>query len=47
MKITIELPDTTVCAFVNYVYYTETGMSMGAKSIGTDDLEKAKESDTE
>jgi len=28
MRITIEIPDTTACAFFDYVYYTNTGMSM-------------------
>ena len=42
MKITIEIPDTTLCAFVNYVFATDTGLSMGAKSINTDDIEKSK-----
>ena len=36
--INIELPDNTVCAFINYVFHSETGMSMGARSISTDDL---------
>lgn len=41
MKVTIELPDTAMCAFVNYVFYDiNTGMSMGAKSIDTDDLKR-------
>jgi len=38
MKIIIEIPDTTNCAFFNYVYTTSTGMSMGVKSISTDDI---------
>lgn len=38
MKVTIELPDTTVCAFVNYVFATKDGMSMGARSIDSADL---------
>ena len=38
MKITIEIPDKTVCAFFDYVYYTNTGMSMASKQIGTDDI---------
>ena len=38
MKITIEMPDTTTCAFLNYIYRTDTGMSMGVKQIDTDDL---------
>lgn len=39
MKITIEIPDTTVCAFFDYVYYTNTGMSMASKQISTDDIQ--------
>ena len=42
MKIIVEVPDMTVCVFVNYLSYTGTGMEMGCKSIATDDLEKAK-----
>jgi hypothetical protein len=42
MKIIVDVPDMTVCVFVNYVSYTATGMEMGCKSIPTDELEKAK-----
>ena len=42
MKITIEIPDTTSCAFLNYVYYTSTGMSMMCKLINTDDIQSDK-----
>ena len=42
MKIAVDVPDMTVCVFVNYVSYTSTGMEMGCKSIPTDELEKAK-----
>ncbi len=42
MKITIEIPDTTVCAFLNYIYYTSTGMSMMCKSISTDEIQSNK-----
>lgn len=38
MKIVIEIPDTTTCAFLNYIFATSTGMSMGVKSIDTDDI---------
>ena len=35
----IELPDKTLCAFLNYVYVDEDGgMSMGVKQIDTDDI---------
>ena len=42
MKITIELPERAVCAFLNYVYGTDTGMSMGVKQIDTDDIKRGK-----
>lgn len=42
MKITIEMPDTTSCAFLNYIYGTSTGLSMGVKTIDTDDLESGE-----
>lgn len=42
MKITIELPERAVCAFLNYIYRTDTGMSMGVKQIGTDDIKRGK-----
>lgn len=38
MKITVEIPDTTVCAFVNYVFASPHGMSMGARAIDSADL---------
>ena len=38
MKITVEIPDTTVCAFINYVFASKDGMSMGARSIDSADL---------
>ncbi len=38
MKVTYELPDNTVLAFLNYVYYTDNGMSMAVKSAATEDL---------
>ena len=42
MKITIEIPDTTVCAFFDYVFSTNTGMSMASKQIGTDDIQSGE-----
>lgn len=42
MKITIELPEKTSCAFLNYVFGTSTGMTMGVKQIGTDDIRSGK-----
>lgn len=38
VKITLEIPDTTACVFVNYVFYENTGMSMASRSIDTDEL---------
>ena len=40
MKITLDIPDTTACAFFNYVYVNKDtyGMSLGVKSLGSDDL---------
>jgi hypothetical protein len=40
--IKVELPDGTLCAFVNYVFQTGTGLSMGARSISTNDLDKGE-----
>jgi hypothetical protein len=42
MKITIEIPNTTVCAFFDYVYYTNTGMSMASRQICTDEIQKGE-----
>ena len=38
MKITLEIPDTTACAFFSYVFYENTGMSMASKSMTTDEI---------
>lgn len=37
-KLTLELPKGTMCCFVNYIYATPTGMSMGVTQIDGDDL---------
>lgn len=40
MKITLDIPDTTLCVFINYVFtnkYTY-GINMGVKSLDSDDL---------
>lgn len=42
MRITIEIPDTTACAFFDYIYYTNTGMSMASKRICTDDIQSGE-----
>lgn len=40
MKITLDIPDSTVCAFFNFIYYTTncSGMLMQGHSIETDDM---------
>ena len=39
MKITLDIPKYTTCAFFNYVYYGDGAyMSMGVKSLDSDDL---------
>lgn len=38
MKITIDIPDETLCVFCNYVFFTPIGLSMGVKSLETGDL---------
>ena len=40
MKITLNIPNTTTCAFVNYVFVDEDtyGMCMGVRSLDSDDL---------
>lgn len=38
MKITIEVPDTIGCAFLNYVYTEGFNLLMGCKKICTDDI---------
>lgn len=38
MRITLDVPDTTLCAFANYIFSTDTGMSMGVRSIDTEEM---------
>lgn len=38
MKITLDIPNETICGFYNYVYWTETGLAMGVKQMGSDEL---------
>lgn len=40
MKITLDIPDTTICAFVNYVLVNKDtyGMTMEVKGLSSDDL---------
>lgn len=37
-RITVELPDGVMVAFVNYVYATESGLLIGSTAIDTDAL---------
>ena len=45
MKITLDIPDTTTCAFINYVFFNKDtyGMSAGVKSLDSDDLSDGNE----
>ena len=40
MKITLDIPNTTLCAFVSYVLVNEDtyGMTMDVESLNSDDL---------
>ena len=38
MKITLDVPDTTVCAYFCYVKYDSPGSSMGCTLLDTDDF---------
>ncbi len=38
MKIILEIPNYTICAFFNYVEYKPSGLTMGVKSIQSEDL---------
>lgn len=38
MKITIDMPDSTLCCFLNFVKYTDNGLAMQAHSITSDEL---------
>lgn len=40
MKITLDIPDMTTCAFFNYIFMNKDAynMSMGVKSLDSDDL---------
>lgn len=42
MKITIEIPNTTACAFFNYVYSTSIGMNMASRQIDTDEIQSGE-----
>jgi hypothetical protein len=38
MKVTLDIPDGIICAFLNGVEYTNTGMKMFSYQLGGDDL---------
>lgn len=43
MKITLDIPDGIMCAFVNGVECTSHGMQMVSYSLGSDDLQAGAE----
>lgn len=43
MKITLDIPDNTLCAFLNYVYIDCSGMTMGTHALQSDDLKDGNE----
>ena len=45
MKITLDIPDSTVCAFFNFIYYTTncSGMLMQGHSIESSDMYEGAE----
>ena len=47
MKVTIELPKTTACAFVNYVFVADNGEpQMAVKSLDANDLDEFRKGGT-
>lgn len=38
MKITLDIPDTTMCAFFSYVHHKGNKIFMGARSIASGDM---------
>lgn len=38
MKIILDIPDTTMCAFFDFVYATDTGLNMQGHSIDSSRL---------
>jgi hypothetical protein len=42
MKITLDIPDGAICAFLNGVQITYNGMEMFSYQLGGDDLEDGK-----
>ena len=43
MKITLDIPNTTLCASVSLVFVTKSGMSMSSTIIDTNDLRTKSE----
>lgn len=43
MKITLDIPNTTLCASVALVFVTKSGMSMSSTIIDTNDLRTKSE----
>ena len=42
MKITLDIPDTTMCAFFSYAYQGANAMFLGVKSIASGALIKVQ-----
>ena len=42
MKITLDIPDGVICAFLNGVKVTNHGMGLVSYQLGSDDLEDGK-----
>lgn len=43
MKITLDIPDTILCAFFNYVYRDGVSMMIGCKLLDSSDLKDGAE----
>ena len=43
MKIILDLPDTTRCAYINYVYQNGVSMMIGCKLLDSSDLKDGAE----
>ena len=41
-KVTLELPKGVMCCFVNYVFATPDGLTMGTTEIDGDDIDNGK-----
>lgn len=39
-RIMVEFPDGVMCGFVNYVYVTKSGISIGTTAIDTETIER-------